>query len=407
MKITKIALVFFPINDAGGVITWNKHIQTGFKRLGIETMYFYATPGNVYGCNPDHDIKKERYTMLAGWHLSYSGKNIKQTIAILNSFDAVIFTKSSPHPTKDNLSKPDIKNWVLLYTEVKVPKVVVFHDELWEKTNEWSKQVAPFVDICIGAQKRFMESVQAYPGGKIKYWDYFPMDLYSISALNLHAKQNFGMVATQWIKWKNHHKLLPMLPQIKVPIYLFGAGMEWHYLKKTPEYLAGIGEDWKMSGKDWTEPNWGVNKDGEPRLKFEKLIGLIKHNPDSPHKMIGSVVYEELQKAYARALFSIDLSTRGYTNYTHFEPLAYRTFSFIERRVLQDSDCMIPDDCCLCYDMDRLPEMLNELTSQLDSKYMTTNKRTLENTLRNGQNFVQRMDCLQVAKRLVDNINKL
>jgi hypothetical protein len=247
MKITKIALVYFPMNDPGGVITYNKHLMTGFKRLGIEYMYFYATPGNSYGCDPEQDIKKERYTMLAGWHLSYNNKHIKQSLQILNSFDAVIFTKSSPHPTKANLASPDIANWQLLYREVKVPKVVIFHDALWEKTNKWSELVANCVDICIGAQKKFMKSVEAYPGGKIKYWDYFPMDLNSIAALNLHQKQNFGMVATQWIKWKNHHKLLPMLPKIKTPIYLFGAGMEWHYLRKTPEYLNGIGYDYKMS----------------------------------------------------------------------------------------------------------------------------------------------------------------
>jgi hypothetical protein len=400
-KIEKIALVFFPINDVGGLMTWNKQIQVGFKRLGIETMLFYATPGLRYGCSPDEDIKKERWTMIRGWHLSYNNKYLKQSLEILNSFDAVIFTKSSPHPTKDNLANPDILNWVALYTEVKPPKVVVFHDALWQKTNEWSKEVAPFVDVCIAAQKKFMASVEAYPGGSVKYWDYFPLDLEASKSLNLYQKQNFGMVATQWIKWKNHHKLLPMLPEIKVPIYLFGAGMEWHYLKKTPEYLAGIGEDWKMSGKDWTEPNW--LPDGG--LNFAKITGLIKHNEESPHKMIGNIRYEELQKVFARALFSIDLSTRGYTNYTHFEPLAYRTFSWIERRVLEDPDNTIPDNCCLCYDMDQLPRLLTTMENY--DKLSSINRKIMENTLRNGQNFVQRMDCMMVAKRIVDAINKL
>lgn len=405
-KIEKIALVYFPMNDPGGVLTHNKHLMTGFKRLGIETMYFYATPGNVYGCDPEKDIKKERYTMLSGYHLSYSSKNVKQTLTILNSFDAVIFTKSSPHPTKDNLSKPDILNWTKLYTDVTVPKVVVFHDELWEKTNNWSKDVGEHVDICIAAQKRFIHSVNAYPGGKIKYWDYFPMDLASISELNLNQKQNFGMVATQWIKWKNHHKLLPLLPSIKTPIYLFGAGMEWHYLQKTPEYLEGIGEDWKTSKKDWLEPRWSSDEQGNKRLRFELLDGLIKHNKDSPHKMIGNVTYENLQKVYARATFSIDLSTRGYTNYTHFEPLAYRTFSCIERRVLDDPDNTIPPDCCLCYDLAQLDRQISIFEEWPEFGH-PANRKLMDNTLRNGQNFVQRMDCMQVAKRIVNAINKL
>jgi hypothetical protein len=226
----KIALVFFPINDVGGIITWNREIQKGFHRLGVETMLFYATATETYGCDPEHDVLKERYTQLAGYHLSYTNKNIKQTLAILNSFDAVMFTKSSPHPTKDNMAKKDIENWKLLYTDVFVPKIVVFHDAMWRKTNEWSADVADRVDICIAAQKKFMDSVNNYPANNaIKYWDFFPMDFEPIDKLDLRKGANFGMVATQWIKWKNHHKLLPKLPNIKMPLKIFGAGMEWHF----------------------------------------------------------------------------------------------------------------------------------------------------------------------------------
>lgn len=415
-KIEKIALVYFPMNDPGGIITWNREIQKGLNTLGVDTMYFYATPGNSYGCDPNDDIKKERYTMIAGYHLSYSDKNIKDSINILNQFDAVIFTKISPHATQDNLNRPCIENWPLLYQEVKIPKLVVFHDALWFKTNKWSEEVAPFIDICLSAQKKFVDSVEAYPAKCLKYWDYFPIDFESINKLDLTKKEHFGMVATQWIKWKNHHKLLPQLPKIKLPIYLYGAGMEWHYLKKSPEYLAGIGLDLKMTDPKKMESEEA--KKGIAGLFIDELLGkqiksfdfiealknvAVIHNPKSPHIMFGNVTYAELQKTYSKAILSIDLSTRGYTNYTHFEPLAYRTISMMELKVLNDPANIIPDDCCMGYDMDSLEWVINKA-------FVDTPPETekLLNKLRdNGQKFIQRFDCIEVARRIIVNLQKL
>lgn len=388
MKVEKIALVFFPINDVGGIITWNKEIQRGLNRLGVETVLLYATAGNTYNCDPENDVLKERYTQLAGYHLSFNNANVKRSIEILNSFDAVIFTKSSPHPTKDNLAKKDINNWRLLYSEVTVPKVVVFHDAMWQKTNPWCAEVAEYVDVCIAAQKKFLHSVNAYPAKCLKYWDYFPMDFEPIDKLNLTKESpNFGMVATQWVKWKNHHKLLPMLPKIKMPLRIFGAGMEWHFLKKTPEYLNGIREDWKMTDPDIIEDE-----------------DIVVHNHNSIHNVMGQLTYEDLQSQYAKAVLSIDLSTRGYTNYTHFEPLAYRTLSLLEMGVANDPDNIIPDDCCVTYEMYQLPDIINMIHRNVQGfKIHPSIARTREN----GQKFIRQFDCVKVAARLIESIENL
>lgn len=398
MKIEKIALVFFPINDVGGIITWNKQIQLGFKKLGVETMYFYATPTLRFNVDNDNDILKERYTQLAGYHLSYHKNKLKETLEILNSFDAVIFTKSSPHPTKDNLKHESINYWSHLYTEVKVPKVVVFHDELWEKTNSWSEEVAEHVDICIAAQKRFIHSVNRYPSKGIKYYDFFPMDFDSIDKLDLNAKQNFGMVATQWIKWKNHHKLLPLMPKISTPILLFGAGMEWHYLKKTQEYKEAIGVDLKMNGCELA----GV--DQNDIWEFLGNPKIIVHNGKSPHPMVGTVKYPLLQEFYSKALFSLDLSSRGYTNYTHFEPLAYRTVSMMHNQVIVDDDNIIPSDCCIGYDWETLVERIEMLNKSQQGFYSHPALNRIRN---NGQKFIRQAECKFVAQRIIDNLQKL
>ena len=173
------------------------------------------------------------------------------------------------------------------------------------------------------------------------------------------------------------------MPDILLPLNLFGAGMEWHYLKKTPEYQKAICNDYKMTG------------DSEE---------VIVHNPNSIHTMWGHIKYEALQEFYAKSLFSIDLSTRGYTNYTHFEPLCYRTLSFIERNVLNDADNIIPEDCCVVYDMDTLSDKINSLRGKVQGFKIDQKIQRIRD---NGQKFVKNMDCVKIAKKIVNTLENL
>lgn len=373
-KIENVAIVQFPLNGVGGIVTWNREIQKGFNRLGINTMLFHAVPANKFLTDPEKEIEKERFTQLPGYHLNYNDNGIDESLQILNSFDVVIFSKGSPHPTKDNLSKKGIENWPLLYHKVKVPKVMIFHDANWEKTNPWLDEVKDSIDICIAAQKKFNDSVDSYPARCDKYWDCFPMDFETINKLNLKQKQFYGILATQWIKWKNHYKLIPKLANIKVPMRLFGNGIEWYYIRKTKEYQEAINFDTRQ----------------------KKIL-----NPEAIHNFLAHVNYAELQNHYAGALFSIDLSTRGYTNYTHFEPLAYRTISMIERNVFQDEDNIIPEDCCMIYDIETVEDKLNWFASN------RFNQTAIDKILDNGQKFIQRFDCTKIAQNIINHINDL
>ncbi len=379
-KLKKVALVFFPINDVGGIITWIQEIQKGLRNNGVEPVLFYATASKRFAVDPDKDVVKGRYTQLAGFHLSYDDEFIEDSIDTLNMFDAVIFTKISPHPTKQNLAYSGIENWSRLYSDIKkrIPKVVVFHDAMWKKTNSWSKKVAKYVDICMAAQKKFYQGALDYPADCIKYYDVNPMDLKNNGDI-VKKRDYVGMVSTQWTGWKNHAKFLPLLSDVEVQIDFYGNGIAWHYLNKKKDYLNNIAEDYEMT------------KEGQP---------LIVHNKKAINRMMGYVPYETLKVAYSRNLFSIDLSTRGYNNYTHTEPLAFGCISLVEQRVAEDPDTYIPQDCFLPYDLDAADQYINEYFS-------VNNSKLIKKTREKGLLFIQNSNCDLVAQRLIQKIELL
>jgi hypothetical protein len=149
------------------------------------------------------------------------------------------------------------------------------------------------------------------------------------------------------------------------------------FLKNTPEYLTGIKFDAKR---------------------------VMTCNPKSLHDVMGTVAYPLLQKYYSQALISIDLSTRGYTNYTHFEPLAYRTLSLIERGVVEDPDNIIPDDCRVMYDMADLETIINHINVRVQGFKVDP---AITRIMNNGQKFIRQFDCKLVAQRILDNLKKL
>lgn len=330
----RIAIINFPINDVGGINTYGEALVDGFEKNGNEVDFYHLTPSKNYGCDPAKKIVKTRYSIIPGNHLSYNDENLKNTITKLNSYDVLVFLHASPHPTKENLSKKGIENWKLLYQETTPKKVVIFHDAMWERTNKWFEDVATDFDLLVSAQKKFHDSALAYPGKMEKYWDFFPFNIdKTITDVKTDLKNPFGMVATQWLGWKNHEKFLPMLPKVQIPIKFYSNGIEYCNLRANGTLGLYINKDYSK--------------------------GEVYDN-GSIHNFYGFILHEKLVQQYAKSLFSIDLSTRGYVNYTHCEPLLFKSISFMERRVFNDKDNTIPEDLIQVYDLPDLPDVINE-----------------------------------------------
>lgn len=373
MKVKNIAIISFPLQDVGGINTWCENIIKGFNGMGVKSTTYHMTPGLRFKCDPVNKLRKsERADILPGLFLSYSDKELKNSLKVLNSYDAVLFLHPSPHPTRENNSKSGIENWKELYFKVKSKKVVIFHDNNWQKTNPWFIDVADHIDLIMCAQKKFTESVEQYKSPAVKFWNYFPMDLTMANKYTgMFPKEDFGMMATQWIKWKGHHHIIPQLPDIKTEIRFFNSGMEFFYLRKDGKLQEVIAKD-HCRNEIW--------------------------NKRSIHNYYGFMSYEELCKYYAKSRFSIDASVRGYTNYTHFEPMAFKSLSFVERRVFNDPHSVIPEDCCWVYDINDL----NEAILRIKKDKVQAVKVAL-----NARKFIQKFDQVEIAKDLVKRIEKL
>lgn len=321
----RIAIVNWPINDVGGINTWISNIHLGLTYLGHEVRIYHCTPQLRYECHPTEPIRKRRFCILPGDHLSYRDEDLLgQTIDTLNSYDIVIFGHTSPHPTASQLNKPNSAGWMRIYSMVTAKKVVVFHDAKWRKTNEWFSDVRGQVDLAVAAQRHFMPSLRDWADGRCKtIWEYFPMPTVSPPPLiQPEERSGRGIIFTQWIKWKNHRKFLPFLEKIITGFDLYGGGIEYHYAQSYGE----------MEFIRDTTANYGPE--------------------DARHVYHGFVPNNECMEALSRAHLAMDLSYRGYTNMSHWEPLWHGTPSFVEERVLDDQFCMLPRELCESYRLD-------------------------------------------------------
>ncbi len=373
MKTAKIAIVSFPLNDVGGIDSWCINIITGFRRLGHTVQLYHATPKTRYKCDPEKPYQTKRYTVLPGLHLGYRDELLDDNIEALNQYDLVIFLHPAPHPTSENMNYPDIYNWKELYKRVHCRKLMIFHDALWEKTNDWIDGVADHVDGVMAAQHHFMPAVERYlketEKSLISWWEYFPLDVPPRKDYKDYDN-GYGIVATQWLAWKNHRKFLPMLADVKPRIHFFGAGIEYHYAVRDGDFQ-----------------KYGV---------LDATKASINEETTYRHVYWGFVPYAEVLNRMSTASFSIDLSTRGYTNMTHWEPLLYGTVSMMSQEVFDDEFNEIPRECTWVYEFDKLPQEIEMLMGL---------KGMRKDIAKNGYDFVKdTCDCEKVAERILENM---
>ena len=258
-----------------------------------------------------------------------------------------------------------------MYRDVRKPKLVVFHDANWKKTNSWIADVAEHMDAVIAAQRLFLNSVLEHPADCPKRWEYFPLDLERSRKYRTDLSQRRGIVVcTQWIKWKNHHKLLPQLAEVQTPFRLFGNGQEYYMLRKSGVFQRVIRRD--------------------------HTTGEV-FNRKMRHQFYGFVPYADVIREMGQAIASLDASVKGYTNMTHWEPLTLGTVSMIENRVVANEHNQIPDDCCYPFDLEDMGSAVDRLVSD---------PQGIEKLVDRADRFVQVTDCRKVVERVLRWLQK-
>jgi hypothetical protein len=299
--------------------------------------------------------------------LSYNKESLLRSLIVLNGYDLIVFAHPSPHPTKSNLEHKSSRGWQAFYTKTRAFKIAVFHDRHWDRSNSWISEVRAYVNYVHAAQHHFVDAVARFAESDISHgWGMFPLLIQN--TLSLTKKYRRFVLATQWLSIKNHRFLIPRLNELKIPLHSYGSGQMYHKL---------LSEMKRVYYEDH---------------HYDKPL---RYNSKSSHIHYGHVEYRKLLNALRQAWFSLDLSIQGMTNMTHWEPMTVGTVSVLEERVLQDSFCEIPRDCCLTFRLDNIIEDLNRISRVGIKRLSSIRSRAWR--------FVQQCECSQVAFALLKN----
>ncbi len=375
----KVLLLNWVLLDVGGITTWGHQIIKGFHNNGFEADHYYATRTGTFKCSETEFIpignKFKRGEKIPSKAIGFVGDaRIEEFKKLCDAYDYVIFIHPSPHPNKGNLAAKGIEDWKRLYIECPIPKVVIFHDKKWDRTNPWFKDVVDYVDVIFAAQHNFIDSVNKYADLAIKKpiltdWLFFPLDMEFVGTARI--KEPRLVVAPQWIKWKNHAKLLEVADQVKLPIHFYNGGMEYHKLCKLKLWSDSI-------RVDWVEDEY-VNKEAK-------------------HDYHGFVTHDKILDVYNCSLGSIDLTTRTYQNYTHHECSLYGCVLLCTEECRQGPYNHIHDGEYWPIDMKDIAKSINDFIDYPDKNIIA--EKAFERTKND-------FDCTKIAAKINSVVEQL
>lgn len=368
-KGKKIAVITWLINDIGGITTWTDNFIKGCKTLGHNVQMFYSTGQRSLSCHPTERVfRSPKFHLIPSKHLPFRKDMIEDSIKELNEFDIIVFSNPCPHKTKAHMKTDNPYGWKRFYEEVTASKVAVFHDSQWFKHKAWIKEVVDDIDVVIAAQHMFADTLDTLVEDtnlKIN-WEYFPLLLPELPKVK---KERFVTLATQWLAIKNHRHLIPKLPDVKIPVHTYGTGQVYYKFDLEGLIKKGFKED-KYRGN--------------------------KYKTKVPHIHHGYVDYKHVIESMRKGWFSLDLSTRGMTNMTHWEPLTQGSISLITNETMNSGTCEIPKDCCIPFELSDVNNFLNSL--------LDVSSKKLSSIARRGNEFVRCCDHVQVAKRILEKV---
>lgn len=369
----KIILLHWPINNIGGILTWIREIRHGLEALGHEVRTVCpidVRPRNKEISEDDYykGVPACRYAPIV------TDGELEATMAELNAADLVIITHPSPHPTKAQLARVDEgKRWQKVYKRLRVPRVVVFHDNMWHRTNSWFAEVSKHAPVTVAAQSLFMESLEKYPSLH-KEWVYHPMRIPDVDQWAPVEERVGGMMATQWLGWKRHRRFIEdVVPHIRgeMDFDLYNVGIEYYYLRKEEAFQ-------------------------------NHVYDAVVNSPDLPEAdahtvwFRGAVPHEEILRQLMRRSISVDYSKRGYANYTHWEPLCCGAFSFVHEDVLANPRCKLPDP-------KRYPTVVPFNDDNIRQLLFEKSRETMQpDRLAMREWCVERMQPKVICKRLIE-----
>lgn len=316
----RIACIYFPTSSVGGTNT----ACSTFRRAA-------ALAGDTFDiiCSPNQKTKAPRLfatpQLIRGGdtkititgEASHHIERIDETVRWLErNYDGMVFLHPCPHPTK---AYGKVPYWGALYERPKLPKVTRFNDGYYE-SYRWIDPYLRYCNAVFVNQPAYALPIQ-HLNPTLLPKPFLPQ---SVAATRSGTP---SMVWTsQWKKIKGCWEFLRILPDLRMPVALYSNGIEYYYMRATPEWDRAVGYD-EFEGK-----SYHGRKD---------------------HVFHGYVPLEAIPEALAAAWAMVDLQgyrskykayTEGSYNNTTVEALWYGATPILHANAAKGP---LPKECCV------------------------------------------------------------
>jgi glycosyltransferase involved in cell wall biosynthesis len=351
----RIAIVFFPIVEPGGINTYVNNLQRAWRRAGHEVDLYYATPkGRMRNLSENSPTLVGKWFRLAGKQIAYGTESkLRAAQRVLNSYDFVLFAHQCPHP---DIRGNGERQWQQLY-DLKRPVFTVFHDNIWDRAYPWLEEVKDLIDVCLCTNPRIArDSGAGFPG----HFVYTPHPL-DTSDAGLYRGSKSGRVVwlPQWKAWKGIKLFAQACRWLEPTTDVYNSGIEYYQLRKQPWFKKSFGEDhWDSKTK-------------------------VRGNPNV--RIWGPMEYDRVPAILQMANISVDLTgtagkhSQGQYSYVMVESMLYGATPFVYESVLQKPS-PVPADCVYAIvntDPKNIAEEINELMKDRGQQ-LAISKRGLE-----------------------------
>ncbi len=242
----KIACLYFPTSSVGGIATNTASLRNEAKRRGdtfhvlvcdnverhmFETM---SKPKRIRG--------GDTYIDVDGYCSHHKARRVNSA-AQLNKYDLVYTAYLCPHPTKAYGDVPEFLELLRLLTK---PLVGHITDGYYSTYKEWGDQTAALCARTIVDQPAYVPPgyAEAHPTTVIPFGPFDPVGPgYSEPDSGRSEGRTLAWIA-QWKNIKGVHQFFDdVLPKFEGVAHLFSNGIEYYYIRDTPEWEELVGRD--------------------------------------------------------------------------------------------------------------------------------------------------------------------
>ena len=334
-KKKKITILSWEILEMGGINSLIMGFQSGFPKLGYEVVTYHATKNGRLKLLEDDFVLNTKWFRPKAKNLGWDNKEqVKQYRKDVKESDLVLSIHGCPHPTKSG-AKGDF-GWQKLYDipkKYKVPIVLQFTDNLWDRSYKWIQDVIDNkVTIIYGLYNTGFSSLSKL-SEDLHFIDW-PIDFDTAYPPQKQRKIDACWMP-QWKKWKGIYELINQLavePDAFRTVF-FNSGIEYYNIRNTEVWAKAIHQE--------NRPKTGPERN--TRDYFQKII----HNPKSKADYFGLVYPDQVSQIYANSKVSIELGG-----------------AYNKRMVAQNTYCMLEPMLVGCVAA-TAPEIANDKRSRV------------------------------------------